>query len=408
MKDYWIRIFKAGKHTDSGGNTREWTQDELKAVADAYNAQPAESRHDAPLRPGDHSTSYVDEKGKVVFKPALGYVSALKYEDGSLMANVLPTPELVEGVRNNRYKKVSSGFKTKDGRTMLDHVAILGAVNPAVKGLGMLEMSEEQFTEYEHSEDLKTAIEKIADAAGDDIYIKPREEHLISRFAESITNVFEKFGGEMKKLFSKTEEQAKQPPRKDDNNNSNINNHNVGEDMDPKILAAVIDELKSEIGDENAVKVSAVLKKHMPAGVKKKDDGESNNQDADSKDAPKFEETKEYKAMQEKIADLEKRNRQKEFSEFLEKNKEKITPAMKPFALAIMENIDGKGELEFTEDGKAQKVTGKDLFTKLVEKMPEQVKLGDTEIYGMMNHKENEFADDDKYIEERNKEKGVV
>lgn len=41
----WFEIFKVGKHTDSAGRTREWTEEDVKRIAESYNAQ----QYEAPI-----------------------------------------------------------------------------------------------------------------------------------------------------------------------------------------------------------------------------------------------------------------------------------------------------------------------------------------------------------------------
>jgi hypothetical protein len=37
-KDYWVEAFRSGTHTDSDGDTKNWTNDDIKTIADKYNA----------------------------------------------------------------------------------------------------------------------------------------------------------------------------------------------------------------------------------------------------------------------------------------------------------------------------------------------------------------------------------
>lgn len=128
----WIKIFKSGTHTDSRGNTREWTEEELQQRVELYNNQPEAERHDASLRKGHK----LPDSGE----PALGYIEQLKLVGQEVFAKVMDVAEdLKQDVQARKYGKVSAGWRA-DG--LLDHVAVLGAENPAIKGLGMLQFSE--------------------------------------------------------------------------------------------------------------------------------------------------------------------------------------------------------------------------------------------------------------------------
>jgi hypothetical protein len=72
MNGKWIEIFRAGRQTDSTGNTREWTEADLDTIVERYD--PA--RHEAPVVVG-HPTDNA---------PAFGWVEALKREGKTLLA----------------------------------------------------------------------------------------------------------------------------------------------------------------------------------------------------------------------------------------------------------------------------------------------------------------------------------
>jgi hypothetical protein len=116
----WVEVFKAGKHTDSAGNTREWTEDDLKSIVENYN--PAE--HEAPVvigHPADND-------------PAFGWVEKLKAEGTVLYAKFKDLiPEFVDIVKQGLFKKRSIALYPD--LVGLRHIGFLGAVPPAVKGL---------------------------------------------------------------------------------------------------------------------------------------------------------------------------------------------------------------------------------------------------------------------------------
>lgn len=131
-----IHIFRAGRHTDSGGHVIDFSADDVRRTATTYD--PA--LHEAPLVIG-HPRSDA---------PAYGWVQKLNYSDGDLSA--VPhqlAPEFVEWVRAGRLKKVSASFYQPEdernpapGTYYLRHVGFLGAQPPALKGLRPVDLSD--------------------------------------------------------------------------------------------------------------------------------------------------------------------------------------------------------------------------------------------------------------------------
>jgi cation transport regulator ChaB len=115
----WIEVFATGEWTDSAGNTKEWTLDDLKEIASLYDfkTQPA------PIVIGHPETD----------SPAYGWIEALKIEGEKLLAKpVQLVEEFVDWVKRGLYKKISVAIYPD---LMLKHVGFLGGVAPAVKGL---------------------------------------------------------------------------------------------------------------------------------------------------------------------------------------------------------------------------------------------------------------------------------
>lgn len=133
MAGAWIEVFKAGKHTSGNGITKEYSKDDLDAIASGYN----ENEHKAPLVLGHPKTN----------SPAYGWTKSLKRVGEKLIAYVdeVSAP-VVEAVKNGHYKKVSIALYG-DGR--LRHIGLLGATPPAIKGLADVQFNEEdEFEEY--------------------------------------------------------------------------------------------------------------------------------------------------------------------------------------------------------------------------------------------------------------------
>ncbi|MCO5250985.1 MAG: hypothetical protein M9949_06140 [Candidatus Kapabacteria bacterium] len=126
----WIPIFKPGTHTDAAGNTRTWSDADVRNMVKMYNEQSPAEKHDAPAVKGHPKTD----------DPALGWVDSLKYEGGQLWAKLRDMQKsFVEEVKSGAYKKVSVRLYPNN---MLRHVGFLGAVPPAIKGLGDVELAE--------------------------------------------------------------------------------------------------------------------------------------------------------------------------------------------------------------------------------------------------------------------------
>lgn len=133
----WVEVFRVGKHTDSGGNTREWTEQDLETIVSKYD--PA--NHEAPAvigHPKDNA-------------PAYAWVEGLKSEAGSLWAKFKQiVPEFAEGVESGLWKKRSIALYPD---MSLRHVGFLGAQPPAIKGLKDIEFaSGEELMTIEFSE----------------------------------------------------------------------------------------------------------------------------------------------------------------------------------------------------------------------------------------------------------------
>lgn len=121
-------IFKTGKHTDSTGNEKEWTEADLDNIVNSYDPK----KHEAPIVIGHPTTN----------APAYGWVEKLKRVGDTLYA--LPKQlanEFVEMVNKGLFKKRSISLYP-DGT--LRHIGFLGAQPPAVKGLPDVEFNEEE------------------------------------------------------------------------------------------------------------------------------------------------------------------------------------------------------------------------------------------------------------------------
>lgn len=119
-----IEIFRTGTFTDSKGNERTYSREDLIKIANYYNAQLAKDASTiAPIvkgHPEDNS-------------PAHGWTAYLKVIDDKLIAGIRDiSPEFAEELNQGKYKKVSISLYPD---MLLRHIGFLGAVAPAVNGL---------------------------------------------------------------------------------------------------------------------------------------------------------------------------------------------------------------------------------------------------------------------------------
>jgi len=125
LEGQWIDVFRAGDYGEKGS----YTPADLDAVVDNYN--PAE--HEAPVVIGhpEHDA------------PAFGWVAGLRRVGDMLQAKLRQLPPQFESlVRQGQFKKRSVAFYQTARGLALRHLAFLGAMPPAVKGLKDLRLCE--------------------------------------------------------------------------------------------------------------------------------------------------------------------------------------------------------------------------------------------------------------------------
>jgi K+-transporting ATPase c subunit len=143
-----FELFKAGRHTASGGASLSFSAEDLQAAVAAYD--PAV--HEAPIVVGHPKDN----------APAYGWIKSLSFADGSITAEPAQVDaDFAEMVKAGRFKKRSASFYTADapnnpkpGSYYLRHVGFLGAQPPAVKGLKEVAFSDAEegvveFSDYE-------------------------------------------------------------------------------------------------------------------------------------------------------------------------------------------------------------------------------------------------------------------
>lgn len=127
-------VFRAGSYPQG-----DFTVEAVSQIARDYSP----SVHFAPLKVGH---------GKDSTAQALAWVEGLTAVDGVLFADIGKiTPELVDGVNNHRFHKVSIELynpeQSPTKKFYLRAVGLLGAEPPAVKGLPVFEFSDKE-TDY--------------------------------------------------------------------------------------------------------------------------------------------------------------------------------------------------------------------------------------------------------------------
>lgn len=127
--DDYIEVFQAGKHTDSAGNARIWSRDDLdQIIANFDAAQPA------PLVIGHPKTD----------SPAWGWTESVKRVGSKLLAKFNQVPQaVVDAVRDGRYRNRSVKLAQGANGWQLVHVGLLGAAPPAVEGLSPIAFESE-------------------------------------------------------------------------------------------------------------------------------------------------------------------------------------------------------------------------------------------------------------------------
>lgn len=205
-----VEIFKAGTHTDSSGNTRTWTEQDLDLIAQKYQEQLKEG-HQAPVVIGHPKDNH----------PAFGWIEEIRRVGDKLVAKISPTVnEFVEAVKKGLFKNVSISLYP-DYRVR--HLGFLGAVPPAVKGLKILSFNEqEEYQEYsfEFSEAEAEEQEKEESEGGEDMQeletLKQQleeKDRLLAQLQQKIRQLEEeKKQTEVKEFAEKLEREEKITP----------------------------------------------------------------------------------------------------------------------------------------------------------------------------------------------------
>jgi len=132
-----LHIFRAGTHKAMSGQSLEFSEGQVAAIAAAYSPDI----HEAPIVVGHPK----------VDAPAYGWIKSLRADGAELFAEPDQVePEFAEMVRAGRFKRISASFyppaaaaNPVPGSYYLKHVGFLGAQPPAVKGLKAAEFADD-------------------------------------------------------------------------------------------------------------------------------------------------------------------------------------------------------------------------------------------------------------------------
>lgn len=324
-----MAVFRAGRHTDSQGRTREWTREDLDHIAEKYNA----SEHEAPAVIGHPREN----------APAYGWVEKTLSRAGDLLyAEIRPAAaEFADWLKKGLYKKRSISLYPD---LTMKHVGFLGASPPAVKGLPDFAFSDGEASTMEFEElSLNEVSEKLRAllAPGPDLDVWVKEVYPGRAIVEDAGQLYEvRYSvlddgsvslGEKRKV-----RMAYVPVDEAENN------YREGGDMDK------VRELEGQLREKEAEVQSFTEKDRAQAAEVERLKGE--------------------------LAAEKARQRKAEAASFCEalEKEGKLTPAMKGAAMDLMEVLHGAGEYEFSEGGKRPAV---DAFKEILSALPVQVEF---------------------------------
>ena len=292
-------IFKAGTWTDANGNTRKFTEKDIDDIISQFSNEKSETiqGRKVPLTPGHPKDD----------DPALGWVSRIWRDGKSLFAEFVDIiPEAVKAIKAKSFREVSIALT---GNT-LRHVGLLGAVPPAVPGMGGFKFADGDFMEYSFSEDDRDFMDKIIEKLQKTFNLK-------------------KSGDDMPTLEEK------------------LNEENV--------------ELKNKVGDletelSEAQDKIKVLEEEKKAVTAEKEKAET-----------------ELKASNEKIESFEAEKKELVYTNWLDKMvaEKKLLPAKKEETLLMLKSLEGQAEQEFKQGDETVKKTPQSLYMENIEKGPE-------------------------------------
>ena len=359
MKNITIEVFRTGTHTDSEGNEKVWTSEEVQAIADTYNeAVKSDAGREAPIVKGHPETD----------APAYGWVKNLFVADEILKADIELVDDFAEEVSDEKFKKVSIGLY--DENLMLKHVGFLGAVQPAVKGLAPVKFSSAKSRtvdmNFEEAEPKQSVIESLIDSV----------KSLIKRF-ESPEGTKE-YADVSIPVETLTKKQLENLVNTKLTNNDNSNNNFVQTKEDKTMsewLKGLLDHLQAFVKENTGDEIAARFQSESDTYI------QDNPMPGMTPPAPEdtttaSEPTPEMRAYAERINKLEKENRTMKFNQTVD-GLDNIVPAQKKDILDLMEVFHSEKALTFSENGKNVTLTPNEKLLKVISQFPKQVTFGE-------------------------------
>jgi hypothetical protein len=324
-----IEIFRAGKQTDSAGNSKEWTVADLDKIASSYDP----SFHEAPVCIGHPKEN----------APAWAWIKTVTREGNSLFAEIGDeAPEFSEWLEKKRYKKRSISlypdFKVR-------HLAFLGAQAPAVKGLADFQENGSRF--YAFSEDDK----------GEPINLDFADWSAVWSF-RSLGNLFQGIRDHF--IDTKDLETANRlvPQHEIDNLKS------MQADPEKTAFYQESDMTKQEFDTQ----IAAEQAKTAAAEAKATDFSEklaaANGRIA---------------TLETEIGGIKSSAQDKELNEFCESlvSEGKLIPADKAMTIAVMKALSGQSELDFAEGDKTVKKAPLAMFQERLKAGPKVIEFSE-------------------------------
>ncbi len=334
LTEGWHEVFRAGKHTSSNGQAKDWTEKDLDKIVEKYNPD----FHEAPIVTGHPKDN----------DPAFGWVEEVKREGKSLKVKFKQVAdEFQEWIDKGLYKKVSVSISPEYG---LRHVGFLGAIPPAIKGLNYQfkeDINEEIYEFADFEQNLNWKFRDIGDVVGRirDFFI---EKYGLEEADRVIGSWSSKYIGE------KLQEDIVNYKETEENTLSL-------KDLFAKFKGekAEFQEFESEV--KNAI--TPILKKEIESEFAEK------MKEKDAKIA-KLEADAKKQEIEKRKVDF------KEFAEKLHKEGKLVSDKINT-VIDFMEAFNGIGEFEFSEGEENKKENALEKFKNFMESMPELTKDGE-------------------------------
>lgn len=185
----WIEIFKTGSHHDSGGRERVFDAKLLDKISEQYNLMVELDRNtESPIVKGHPNYD----------SPAVGWIGKLYRRGEKLLGKAkFVSNDIIDEIKSGMFKNVSVSLGPD---LELRHVALLGAANPAVKGLDVFkfaEFSDNTDDDIHIADNTQIASDTILNTEIDDfksrisniaVLLTPAQEKMIKEIADKISD----------------------------------------------------------------------------------------------------------------------------------------------------------------------------------------------------------------------------